>query len=800
MFSRHRLLRGQIEFTHPRCTQLRPAVSERLESRLLLTSIVVNVANDLTHSPASGIVSLRDAIGTANSSIAPTSITFSSVLFSAAKTIKLNGPLALTSTSEPTTIIGPTAGVTLDAGGSFSILTIDLKTTATISNVIFYNASHVGQFAGDGGAIFTQGNLTLNACRIENSVSFGGGAIYNLNGILHLNSCMLDHNTADLDGGGALLNQGNAYLTDVTLSNNASSSEGGAISNVRGNLTATNVTIAGNRAISAIGSGGGGIFNNGWCLLINLTISNNTVSNGVGGGIYNSVTTSGVVNIGNSIVAKNLHSGSGPASPDVAGAFNALGFNLIGQTGGSSGWTPSDHIGNSSTPLDPQIGSLANNGGPVQTMLPLAGSPALGAGATGLIPTGVTTDARGLPRTVNGQIDIGAVEVGVKPSFTIVAGAAQTFNEGDMAAQLQLGSFTDAIGKGPYTITVQWGNGTADSLYSLSNIGPGPFNISIGIGVPEEAQIKGDVFITDSSNHVSNKAALVYTVNDAKLTGTADTINAIAGAVFTGRLATFTDADPGATLADFSATITWGGGVVSAGVITQISANTFAVTGTNTYLDPNSYFYGITIKDAGGAALILKSSASVRLSGMPVMKGQAATAAFWASSRGRAIINSLPRVFAGTVTFGETMATFYPNLWGSGGLLDISAKTNAQTAALFSSLFADKSPESQLAAQLLAVSLNTFVSKCLLSGIKIPLATAAGFNPGAYGLGASVINSRSDGAAFGLKNNVTTDAFAFLRDIDNQLKGEKVPYNGNLGLVLAATDLFIVLDDAGGIN
>ncbi len=59
---------------------------------------------------------------------------------------------------------------------------------------------------------------------------------------------------------------------------------------------------------------------------------------------------------------------------------------------------------------DPQLGPLANNGGPTQTRLPLAGSPAIDAGDPGF--TVPLTDQRGtgFPRIINGRVDIGAVE------------------------------------------------------------------------------------------------------------------------------------------------------------------------------------------------------------------------------------------------------------------------------------------------------------------------------------------------------------------------------------------------------
>ena len=56
------------------------------------------------------------------------------------------------------------------------------------------------------------------------------------------------------------------------------------------------------------------------------------------------------------------------------------------------------------------LAPLGNYGGPTQTMALLPGSPAIDAGSNALIPAGVTTDQRGLPRIVSGIVDIGAFE------------------------------------------------------------------------------------------------------------------------------------------------------------------------------------------------------------------------------------------------------------------------------------------------------------------------------------------------------------------------------------------------------
>jgi hypothetical protein len=101
-----------------------------------------------------------------------------------------------------------------------------------------------------------------------------------------------------------------------------------------------------------------------------------------------------------------------------ANAITSLGHNLIGigQNDGSVGWVASDQTGTVTNPINPVLGPLQDNGGPLIGVLNgrevpltqevLAFSPALEAGDPATSPA---TDERGVERNVN-MPNIGAYE------------------------------------------------------------------------------------------------------------------------------------------------------------------------------------------------------------------------------------------------------------------------------------------------------------------------------------------------------------------------------------------------------
>ena len=77
-------------------------------------------------------------------------------------------------------------------------------------------------------------------------------------------------------------------------------------------------------------------------------------------------------------------------------------------------------------------------------------------------------------------------------------------------------------------------------------------------------------------------------------------------------IATFTDANPDAQLADYAApTIAWGDGQTSTGTISQESNEIFDVSGTHTYAKGGTFTADVTINDLGGSVATASTTITV---------------------------------------------------------------------------------------------------------------------------------------------------------------------------------------------
>ena len=144
-------------------------VTSHADTMTVIPSNVVNTTADTADSGFSnGTISLRDAIAAANA-VPGQTITFDPTVFASAQTITLTlGQLELSDTSGTETIMGPVAGVTVNAGGLSRVFQVDGGVTASLSGLTITGGS-----AGNGGGLYNDGgDVTMTDCTISgNSAS-----------------------------------------------------------------------------------------------------------------------------------------------------------------------------------------------------------------------------------------------------------------------------------------------------------------------------------------------------------------------------------------------------------------------------------------------------------------------------------------------------------------------------------------------------------------------------------------------------------------------------------------------------
>ena len=235
-----------------------------------------------------------------------------------------------------------------------------------------------------GGAFYIfQGQVVQNGGEVTNNTAVNfGGAMEVRFGSFTMNGGTISGNSAG-NWGGAIYNDGGSVtINSGTLANNSSPSNGGAIASGSASIiNLTNATLSGNSAAS-----GGALYNTGTATLNNVTVANNS-----GGGLNQQ---GGSMSLGNSIVAGN--------GSDCSGTINSLGYNLVQNSLGCTltGTTTGNISG------DPQLATLANNGGSSQTHAIPFGSPALDAANNA---TCATTDQRGIVRPQDGDGNMSAL-------------------------------------------------------------------------------------------------------------------------------------------------------------------------------------------------------------------------------------------------------------------------------------------------------------------------------------------------------------------------------------------------------
>ena len=236
--------------------------------------------------------------------------------------------------------------------------------------------------AASGGGIYNSANMTVTDSTISgnSATNAPGGGIYNDGtSTMTITDSTISKNNAK-DGGGGIANGGIMTITDSTISKNNANDGGGGITN-GGIMTIADSTISKNNANA--NAPGGGIANGDTMTVVDSTISDNTATNAPGGGIFNYST----MTVTDSTISGNTASSSGggifnndgdnmtlagsivadqTSGGNCAGGVTDDGYNLSNGTscgfGTTSGSTSKDSVTNL------YLGSLADNGGPTETI------------------------------------------------------------------------------------------------------------------------------------------------------------------------------------------------------------------------------------------------------------------------------------------------------------------------------------------------------------------------------------------------------------------------------------------------
>lgn len=539
--------------------------------------------------------------------------------------------------------------------------------TARISNSTFSNNSASG---AAGGGIYNDasGTITIsNSTFINNTSSLSGGGILNGSGTMTITDSTFDNNTSNTAGGG-LFNSGTLSITNSTFANNSvnDGGSGGAIANGSSStVTIASSTIANNQSSSS----GGGIENEGTVLVSGTIVANNTQQNGgncdnfsggsgsisdLGQG-YNLDSDSSCFSGSNDLHTDpkldpaGLQNNGGPTqtiallseSPaiDYVPSSSCIDAQDHPLTTDQRGFPrPDTDVSENSCDIGAYESNylssdndlqLTNMPGPITTKA----TSSSGAVVTYTLPTVVDGDDSSVPAAScnpapNSTFAIGATTVTcsatdpddspptVSKTFTVTVNPLLTVNIPKMSAT-EGHALNKVIATGKFigttsslSATINWGDNTAPTVLNVT-ANSGTYSVKTSHTYAEEGNYPLSVTLDDSSDNFSVQKSSTVTVADAALAlrSIATTINGKTLILKGG----FSDADPGALIGDYTATIDWGdNSTPSAATLSPGGKSTiFTYQGKHTYTSHGTYTVTLTINDAGGSTITTTTSVTV---------------------------------------------------------------------------------------------------------------------------------------------------------------------------------------------
>jgi uncharacterized protein (TIGR03118 family) len=156
-----------------------------------------------------------------------------------------------------------------------------------------------------------------------------------------------------------------------------------------------------------------------------------------------------------------------------------------------------------------------------------------------------------------------------------------------------------------YTTTIDWGDGTT-TAGTLSEGYVSPFTLSgthtyATVGTKPITVTVNDADGATGTEHVN--ATVV-----SSLSGSGRTFTPTETMLFSGAVASFTDANSSHNIGNYSATIDWGDGTASPGTISPDASGGYDVTGSHNYGDDGTDNVSVAISDPGSTITVLSTA------------------------------------------------------------------------------------------------------------------------------------------------------------------------------------------------
>ena len=461
--------------------------------------------------------------------------------------------------------------------------------TATISglSIVFGKADSTSTFGAVGGDVLNRGTLTLSEDQISNGTATGGSGA----GISN-------------QGSGATLTVTHSLIEDnLSVAPNGTGGLGGGIENSTTRFTAAHLSIDNSTIVNnTAAAGGGGVLSDcaGPCssttTITDSTIASNnggTVASGPNGGGL--MATQGTMSVLNTIVASNTV--GSPATPSNCGANGALigslGHNL--ETAVDCGFTAAGDLQNT----NPQFltGESQRHWWSYRRDRACGQQPR----------------RRRNPGRWRGLLGVPTSEASpVRKAQPVTSARTSSSNRqrGSSSGDPRRGvRHRDFCQLGRRHLLVAHGRRSNHRSSKRSS------HLCQGRHLS-----RGDPLHQQRSSTPAN--AIDVKVSDVPLSATPAAVTAVAGIPFSGSVASFSDGNPLASAADFSATINWGDGTPSSNATVTTGPGGFVVTGGHTYATIGSYPTSISIVDSGGSSTVVHGTATAGAAPAPVVTGK----------------------------------------------------------------------------------------------------------------------------------------------------------------------------------